>query len=340
MRYNQVTIGEVAEKAGVSPGTVSRTIHNTGYIKQETREKIQQAIEELNYIPNRAGRTLKTTKTGLIMLAIPDTANAIYVGMIEAMHAVAQENEMSLVLYYTNGTQKGELNAVRMVREHLVDGLFLVNFHYGDELWSAIAGCGAPVVLCGMCSSIWAKDDAPFSTVSIDVYSGIYAATAKMVERGHKYIAYLGGIKDLPVYTQRFSAYRDVLDDNGIGFDEDVVFWYDYTKQHGIDAGRKIVRMHRRPTAIVASNDLQAIGAWTAVREAGLAVPRDVEICGMDNLEEMQMLSLPSINMREREVGKIGGEMIIEYLKDRDATHRHVSFVPELIWRDGDSLLV
>lgn len=339
MGYNQITIRDVAEKAGVSLGTVSRSIHNRGYIKKETREKIQQAIDELNYIPNRAGRTLKTTKTGLVMLAIPDTANAIYVGMIEAMHNVVQENDMSLVLYYTNGTQKGELNAVRMVREHLVDGLFLVNFHYGDELWKSIAGCRAPVVLCGMCNSIWAKDDTPFSTVSIDVYSGIYAATKKMVERGHKCIAYLGGIKDLPVYNQRFKAYRTALSDNGISYNENIVFWNDYTKQHGVDAGRQIVGMSNRPTAIIASNDLQAIGAWTAVREAGLLLPGDMEICGMDNLEEMQMLSLPSIKMREQEVGKIGGEMIVQQLLS-GAVHKHVTFTPELIWRDGENLLI
>lgn len=338
MSYNQVTIGEVAEKAGVSPGTVSRTIHNIGYIKQETREKVQKAIEELNYIPNRAGRTLKTTKTGLVMLAIPDTANAIYVGMIEAMNEIAQNNDMSLVLYYTNGSREGELNAVRMVREHLVDGLFLINFHYGDDLLESISKCGAPVVICGMCNSLWAKSESPFSTISIDVYSGIYAATEKMIKEGHRYIAYLGGIKDLPVYTQRFNAYAAALKNNGVAYDESIVFWDNYTKQHGIDSGKKIAAMQKRPTAIVASNDLQAIGAWSALREAGIITPKDIEICGMDNLEEAQMLQLPSINMREREVGKIGGEILVSNLKSDKAEQRHVSFVPELIWRSGNGL--
>ena len=86
MEKKKVTVLDVAKKAGVSPGTVSRTLNNIGYIKDETREKILEVVKEMNYIPNRAGRALKTTKTGLIVLAIPDTSNAIYFGMIEDVY--------------------------------------------------------------------------------------------------------------------------------------------------------------------------------------------------------------------------------------------------------------
>lgn len=335
MNDHIITILDVAERAGVAPGTVSRVIHNTGYIKAETRKKIEEALTSLNYIPNRAGRTLKTTRTGLIMLAIPDTANAIYVGMIQAVQEYADQFDYSMVLYYTNGKLEGELKAVRMLREHLVDGLFLVHFSYCDELRSAIESCNAPVILCGMCNHLWADGkDRSFSTISIDVYYAIHAITSEIIRRGHKRIAFLAGEAGIPVYLQRYVAYCDVLKSNGFPIDERFVFWADYTKKNGRRAAVELMAMENPPTAIVASNDLQALGFWEKCRDLGYTIPGDISLSGLDNLDEMKMLRLTSIRMKEEDVGMAGAEMLMKQLKSSS----HVAsvdllFTPELVLR-------
>lgn len=334
MKDNTVTILDVAERAGVAPGTVSRVIHNTGYIKDGTRKRVEKALKDLNYVPNRAGRTLKTTRTGLIMLAIPDTSNAIYVGMIEAVQEYVGGFGYSMVLFYTGGKLKGELKAVRMLREHLVDGLFLVHFSYDDELRAAIDGCNLPVALCGMCNNLWANaTNRRFSTISIDVYHGIYAVTAEMIRAGHRKIAYLAGEKGTNVYLQRFEAYKRALKDHGLPYDKKLVFWRNYTKSHGREAADAVLAMKKRPTAMVASNDLQALGFWEECRDHGIAIPGDMALSGMDNLDEMNMLHLTSIIMQEDKIGRAGAEILMRHLREKQAQPVDISFQPELVLR-------
>jgi LacI family transcriptional regulator len=335
VKNDVVTILDVAERAGVSQGTVSRSIHNIGYIKAETRTKIEEAVVELNYIPNHAGRTLKTTRTGMIMLAIPDTANAIYVGMIEAVQECASKYNYSMVLFYTNGTLKGELRAVRMLREHLVDGLFLIHFSYDTELLNAINANNAPVVLCGMCNNNWAiLKKKRFSTISIDVYHGIKAITNEMIIQGHKRIAYLAGEPGIDVYLQRFNAYRSALSEHGLPYDEKLVFWKDYTKKHGRETAKAIFAMKDKPTAMVASNDLQALGFWEQCRDSGMDIPEVISLSGMDNLEEMSMLHLTSIQMKECQIGQAGAEILMEQLTKRvGPSIQDIRYLPELVLR-------
>jgi LacI family transcriptional regulator len=337
MKNETITILDVAELAGVAPGTVSRVIHNTGYIKVETRTKIEKALAELNYIPNRAGRTLKTTRTGMIMLAIPDTANAIYVGMIEAVQECASKYNYSMVLFYTNGTLKGELRAVRMLREHLVDGLFLVHFSYDAELLKAINACNTPVVLCGMCNNNWSSiKNKRFSTISIDVYHGINAITTEMIHQGHQRIAYLAGEPGIDVYLQRFNAYHNALSEHGLTYDEKLVFWKDYTKKHGRETAKSVFAMKDRPTAMVASNDLQALGFWEQCRDSGMVIPEDISLSGMDDLEEMNMLHLTSIKMMESKVGQAGADILMEQLSKKNSSIvRDIRYIPELVLRNS-----
>ena len=340
MPVRKITILDVAKHAGVSQGTVSRVLSDTGYIKPSTRKKVEEAVRELKYIPNRAGRTLKTTRTGLIMLAIPDIGNNIYAGMIEGVNEVARQYDCSMVLYFTNGTLSGELDAVRMLQEHLVDGLFLVHFSYDERLRNEIERCGAPVALCGMCTSLWAKEsDKGFSTLSIDVYNGIYNMTMAMIQKGHARIGYLAGAPGIDCYQQRYKAFCDAMRDGGREIFPEDVFWHDYTKQHGRNAAAALAARDAadRPNAIVASNDLQALGFWQGCVDRGMSVPGDIALSGMDDLDEMKMLNLCSIRMMENEVGASGAHIILDQLEKGIETAPCVdlSYEPELVMRSS-----
>ena len=333
----KATVYDVAKVAGVSPGTVSRVINNRGYIKEETRNRIISAIEKMDYIPNQRGRALKTTRVGLILLAIPDMSNGIYIGMIEAVNKIAKVHNSSMVLYYTEGTLKGELKAVRMLEENFVDGLFLVHFSYSHLLYEEIQRCHAPITLCGMCNHPWANQkDNNFDTISIDVYRGIYDSTAHLIGQGHKKIGYLAGVKGIVVYQQRYEAFRQSLLDHNLFFDEKLVFWRDYYEESGYIAARSVFLMDNRPTAICASNDLQAIGFWKACKKYDMRIPKDLAICGMDNLSISEIISLTSLKMYEYEVGEIGAGLLFKRLeKEFDGKPKNIIFTPSLMIRQS-----
>lgn len=332
----KATINDVASMAGVSPGTVSHALNNIGYVNEHTREKIMEAVEALGYVPNRAGRILKTAKTGLVMIAIPDNSNEIYMGMVNAFQEAMKRSGYSMLLYYTGGQYDEEMKAIQLLKERLVDGLFLVHFYYTEEMLREIISTRVPVVLCGMCNHVWANRDYPFDTVSIDVYKGIYAAVRHLIRMGYKKIGYLAGRSGLEVYKQRHQAYCDALSDGGIEYREDYVRWGDYSKTHGYNSSRSLYMMEDRPEAISAANDHQLIGCWNAINELGGKVPGDMAMTGMDDLEISKILELTSLNMKEAQVGEEAAGLLLRRLEAGDMQpHQDIYFQPELVIRES-----
>ncbi len=332
----KITIYDVAKHAGVAPGTASRALNNIGYIKKETYDKVLASAKTLKYIPNMAGRVLKTTKTGLICLAIPDTSNAIYFRMIEAVLETAKRNDYSMLLYYTNGQEDEELKALRILQENTVDGLFLIHFSYSEILRSTIESCTQPIVLCGMCNNLWADNpDNNFDTISIDVYHGIYQAVSCLIEKGHRDIVYLAGKKGIEVYRQRFEAYQTALSAYNIPFREENVFWHSYDEGTGRIAAEYYMQLGDIPPAVCASNDLQAIGFYKELARQGIDVCNTTDIVGMDNLEITELLGISSIDIHEADVGRKAAEFIFLRMKDPFLKHlpQDVSFQPDLISR-------
>ena len=135
------------------------------------------------------------------------------------------------------------VKTLQLLKEHVVDGLFLVHFSYDQRILDEIRQSNRPVVLCGMCNHLWANSLEPFDTVSIDVYEGIYAAVRHLVQMGHQKIGYLAGKLGTEVYRQRYQAYRDALEEFKLEFREDYVLWNDYSEIGGYNSGRTLFQL-------------------------------------------------------------------------------------------------
>ena len=331
----QASVGDVAKRAGVSVGTVSNVMNGSSVVKPETREKVLAAARELNYIPNRAGRMLKTDQTKLIMLAIPDTSNEIYFGMIEGVLTTIKEKGYSMLLYYTNALEEEELKTIGLLQERLIDGLILVHFSYSQRLMDELERTNRPVVLLGMCNHMWAKQGKRFDTISIDVFSGIYEAVSHLIRVGHRKIGYLAGRAGIEVYKQRYEAYRKALKDAGIPYREEYVWWRDFTRAGGYTCGRDLYQLPDRPTAICGSNDLQSIGCWEAIRDLGGRTPDDIALTGMDNLDITKILGITSMRMREADMGISAARLLLGHLMDNIETYQDLYYRPELQIRDS-----
>lgn len=333
------TIYDIAKAAGVSPGTVSRTLNNIGYIKAETREKIEKVVKDLKYTPNRAARTLKTKKTGLILLAIPDTDNPFYVDMIKAVQEVVKHNDYSLVLYYTEGKRSEEIKALKMMHENFADGMILINFSFTEEHRKEIERINCPLVLSSICvSQIGGREVDGFDYIGVDTEKGMYLAAKHLVMLGHTDIGYIGGRKGLEVFDERYRGYRRALIEGSVKVKEELVVWSDYTESSGYDAGKYFLTLDKKPSAVCAANDMLAMGALRAFEENGIEVPQKISLVGMDNIDVVSKLKprLSSVAIAQYEIGRSAAELIFKRLNQQEkGPSKKIIFEPRLVVRES-----
>lgn len=338
----RLTIYDIANAAGVSPGTVSRTINNIGYIKEETRQKIEEAAKKLKYTPNRAARTLKTKKTGLILLAIPDTDNPFYVDLIKVVQDIVKYNEYSLVLYYTDSKIEDELKALRMLHEHFADGMILINLSFTQKHLKEIETIDCPLVLSNISSiDIGGREEDKFDYIGVDAGKGIYLATKHLILQGHNEIAYIAGDNSYEVFKERYGGYRRALIESGIEMKEELVFWKNYNELSGYEAVKHFLTLKVRPTAVCSANDMMAVGAISALEEENIKIPEEVSIIGMDNIHLASKLKpkLSSVSLSQAEIGRTAAELIFDRLNGKEkGISKRVIFEPRMIVRESSVL--
>jgi DNA-binding LacI/PurR family transcriptional regulator len=334
-----ITIYDIAKAAGVSPGTVSRTLNNIGYIKEETRQKVEEAASRLKYTPNRAARTLKTKKTGLLMLAIPDTDNPFYVDMIKAVQEVAKHNGYSLVLYYTDGKSSEEVKALKMLHEHFTDGMILVNFSFTSKHQKAIEQINCPLVLSSICKNVIGGNPGDkFDYIGVDTEKGIYLATRHLIAQGHTDIGYVAGPSEYILFQERFNGYRSALIDGGIKFREEFVYWENYSETCGYKAAKYFLSLPERPTAICCANDIMGIGVLNALEDENIRVPEDISLISMDNIDIASKLKpkLSTVSIAQAEIGRSAAELIILRLNGTETRpSKKIIFEPRLVVRES-----
>ncbi|NLK98051.1 LacI family DNA-binding transcriptional regulator [Defluviitalea saccharophila] len=338
-----VTIYDIAKLANTSPGTVSRALNNIGYVKEETRLRIEEAAKKLEYIPNRAARTLKTKRTGLILLAIPDMDNPFYIDMIKAIQEVSQYNNYSLILYYTEGKVEQEIKVLKMLHEQLADGMIMVNLNFTKKHLQEIKKISCPLVLSSMgVSEIGGNQTDPFDYIGVDTQKGIYMTTQHLIQQGHTRIGYIGGNKDIVVFRERYRGYSQSLIDGGLTLEDELVFFGEkWVESTGYEAGKYFLSLKQRPTAICAANDIMAIGAIRAFEEAGLHIPKDISIIGMDNIDLTHRLKpkMSSVAIAQAEIGRTAAELIFKRLrKEEQGSPKKIIFQPRLIIRESSIL--
>ena len=329
------TIYHIAERVGVSPSTVSRALSGRGYCGEKTRAKILRAAQEMNYAPDSAAKTLKMRRTKKILFAVPDICNPFYFDMINGINQVLEEHGYLMILFYTKHSLEEELKAIQNLREKVADGMIMVSFHFCEENIRAINALRAPVVLTNQYVSGGGPDR--FDYVYVDTYEGIRLGTEHLIGQGMRRIAYIGGSLGEQTGYQRFCGYRDAMREAGLPVDDRWIAESDYTERGGCLAARKWVGHGERPEGIVAANDLMAIGVMKACEEAGLRIPEDVAIVGMDNLDIGSRVhpKLTSVALMQEEIGRQAALLLMGRLLGRPVPDRGIKLLPRLVVRNS-----
>jgi len=336
------TIYDIATAAGVSPGTASRALNNIGYVKTETRQRVEAAVKDLKYTPNRAARTLKTKKTGLVLLAIPDTDNSFYVDMIKAVQDVCKEHGYSMILYYTDAIPAEEIKALRMLREHYADAMILVNFNFTSGYLKEIDRLQAPLVLSGICKDdIGGRPGDRFDYIGVDAEKGVFQAVRHLARQGHVRIGYIAGPAEFLLFRERHNGYLSALTESGIPYSDNLVIWCSYTESCAIRAVKSFLALSEPPTAICCANDIMALAAQRYIQDAGLRVPDDISIVGMDNLDVTTKVRpmMSTVAIAQAEIGRAAANLVFGRLAGTEMrpSIRQI-FEPRLIVRESSIL--
>jgi LacI family transcriptional regulator len=273
------TIGDVAKLAGVSKMTVSRVINNSGYISQETRERVEQAIAELGYVPNALARSLRFKQTNTIALVLTDITNPFFTTIARGVEDTASEHGFSVMFCNTDESQDYETEYLNVLVQKQVDGVLLVPASCSAESVSFLQDRNVPFVLL----------DRRIPNVQVDIVrsdsvQGAYDLVRHLVKLGHRNIALLSGPPSATTAEDRIAGYYQALTEAGLDTNAAAIYYVPFTQEGGYQVMKQVLAAAPRPTALFAGNNFIAIGALRALREAGVRVPQDISLVTFDDL--------------------------------------------------------
>lgn len=284
------TLEEVAARAGVGRGTVSRVVNGSPQVSQETRTAVLAAIKELGYVPNRAARALVTQRTDSVALVVSESEERVFgepffAGIVRGISSVLADTELQLWLALAQSPTERQRVEHHLTNQH-VDGVMLLSLHDADPLPSLLADRGLPTVLGGRPARMVRKGgigDAGVSYVDVDNEGGAEQAVSHLVAVGRRRIGVIAGPQDMGVGVARLAGYCDALRDAGLPGDDGMVAYGDFSEASGVRAMAELLSRRPELDAVFACSDLMAVGALRALRDAGRCVPADVAVVGFED---------------------------------------------------------
>lgn len=320
-------IKDVAKYCGVSAMTVSRALNNSIGISSETRERILNACQELGYRPNSAAKSLITKKTKMIGLIIPDISNQYYANISKGVSIFIEAYGYGLVLCNSDRKKSNEKGYLSFLTEGRVDGVIILPVNPQKKDYIDVAK-QIPVV---MADNYVEGLDVSF--VGNDNYYGGTIIFEHMIKQGYKRIGVILGGEKSTASIERFKAYKDVLNRNGIKFDNDIVMNSNATFEDGIVLTEKL--MEKGVDSIFAINDTVAMGAIKYCYSNGINIPEDLGIAGYDNIEQASMLPIPltTVDQNDKTMGRAAAELLMNIISGKEKESKVIILEPELVIR-------
>ncbi len=309
------TILDVAKRSGFSKSTVSLVMQGSDLIRDETKERVLEAVEELGYQPNRVARSLKTGVSHTIGLIIPDFLNPHFTDFTQQAENHMRAAGFDIMLGSTDEEAEAERSCLERMIERRLDGIIMfVNDLQGlTEYFLRLRAGHFPCVLMGPRTG-----DTGIDSIFVDLEAGTYKALQHLAELGHRRIGFLCG-KAPHVHVQgRIRGFRRALLDRGITVKDDLLIYCGYKIEDGYEAARQLLRREPRPTAVFALNDLLALGVIRAAKELGLRVPQDVSVVGVDNtrLGRFALTSLTTVAPPIEDMARMAVDLLLRRIKE------------------------
>jgi LacI family transcriptional regulator len=333
------SIVDVAKHARVSVATVSRIVSGSSHpVSRETRTRVLAAARELNYSPSALAQALVTRQTHIVAVIVGDAADPYFAAIVRGVEDVARQNGYLVVICNSDRVPEIEVEYLRTLDDYRIDGVIfagggLNGANYVDETLSALVAFrqrGAAVVTLG-------KHLFPSLSVQVDNWAIASDAAGYLIDLGHRQIAYISGPAVLLTSDLRLSGFRSALERHGLASDPALIFDGDYTYEGGLRAAQAIMAQPVRPSAVLASNDLMAIGCLIGLKRAGLRVPDDVSLMGIDDISTARFVDPPlsTVAIPMRELGVTAMEQLLQLRKEGAAGDGEIRLPHQLVIRQS-----
>ena len=321
MSGTNVTIKDIARKLGVSPSTVSRALKDHPEISPKTKKVVTELANLLGYKPNEIALSLRSKRTKVIGLIIPEIVHHFFSSVISGIEEIAIEEGYNVMIFQSNESYTREVLNTQSLYANRVDGLLvsLAKETKNYEHFRNLQKHEVPIVFFDRILEGLKTD-----RVIVDDYGGAFEAVEHLIFSGYKKILHLSGSRDLLIGRNRINGYKDALDDNGLEVDENLVVPCD-NYESAMQITGDIIDRHSDIDAIFAVNDFTAIGAMKAVKQKGKKVPDDIAIMGFTNNVSSTLTdpTLSSVDQHGTEVGKEATRLLLKRLKEGELTENH-----------------
>ena len=328
------TIVDVARLAGVSKATVARVVNQQDdIVREETRERVMAAVAQLGYERNAVAGSLRTDKTYMVGLSIPDITNPFWPEVARGVQDTIDTHDYTTVMFNSDWKTEREQKYLKMVRHNRFDGL-IIN---PTNLVSADFGSlGMPIVILG------SGDEYPaYSSVGSNTTQGIYDALEYLYELGHRCIGLIAGRSQRRKVSSRYHAYMAFHARKHLKFDESLIISSEFSAAAGAEALQQLMSHPQPPTAILAANDIIAINAMRGAQETGIRIPDDLSIVGMDDIYAASTTSpsLTTIAKPKYEIGVQAANLLLDQIdNDNQLPVQHLLLDCELVVRGSSAV--
>jgi LacI family transcriptional regulator len=326
----RITITSIAREAGVSVPTVSRVLNGRSDVSPETRERVEELLRRHGY-RRRASRTRDAA--GLIDLVFNDLDSPWAVEIIRGVEDVAHGALIGTVVSAIHQASVSARQWMRNLQARATDGVILVASDVQSPLHAELRRLSIPTVVVDP-AGVPAHD---VPTVGAANWSGGLAATEHLIGLGHRRIGFIAGPRQLLCSRTRLDGYRAGLDGSGIAYDEDLVAQGDFYHESGFETASALLDLAEPPSAIFASSDQMALGAYEAVRRRGMRVPDDLSIVGFDDLPEARWSSPPLTTVRQplSEMGMLAARTVLRLAQGEKIESMRLELATDLVVRDS-----
>jgi LacI family transcriptional regulator len=327
-------IEEVAKLSGVSRSTVSRVINNDPNVKEATRARVKEVIEQVNYRPNVVARRLASGRTRIIGLVLPTAQSSLFTdpffpGLIQGITTVCNARDYSVMLWLTNQEQE-RMKIHQLASDSLLDGVVIASYLIDDPILEALTKSNLPFLLIGRHPS---RNDLNY--LDADNLHGARDAVNHLLRLGRRRVATITGPSNMIAGADRREGYEIALRDRGITPDPVLIIEEDFTESGGYNGMLRL--LPQNPDAVFVASDAMALGALRALRESGKRVPEDVAMVGFDDIPSATHMDPPLTTVRQniQRMGQLAAETLLQMLDEGIAPPHHLVLPTELIIRSS-----
>ena len=307
------TIGDVARRAGVSRATVSRVLNEYPHVRPQVRTDVQRAIRALRYRPDQVARSLARRETKTLGLVVADITNPFYAETARAIVETARGHGYHVILCNTDNLHRLQEEYVEVLRQRRVDGIIFGSVFLDDPVVEGLVEAGYPCVMYNR-----RLRSGRGNYIVLDNASASHDLTRHLLDLGHRHIGFITGLRDLSTASERLRGYRAALRAAGLPADSRLMRPGAFKAEMAQRAAQELLKLPRRPTAIMAGNDLMALGVMQAAGDLGLRVPEDLAVVGFDDIEiaAHRQIQLTTMAQQKAEMGRMAVVWMLEIIRD------------------------